>query len=63
MAKKQNSSNKHLDFVALLRSSMHVPEKMVNTVRSTLQMRKLLLQCRWIFFQYQGPEAKTNPLN
>lgn len=32
MAKKQNSSNKHLDFVALLRSSMHVPEKKVNTV-------------------------------
>lgn len=25
--KKQRGSNKHLDFVALLRSSMHVPEK------------------------------------
>lgn len=28
--KKQSSSNKHLDFVALLRSSMHVPEKKVS---------------------------------
>lgn len=30
MARKmKNNSSKHLDFVALLRSSMHVPEKKV----------------------------------
>ncbi len=30
--KKQRSSNQHLDFIALLRSSMHVPEKKAGPV-------------------------------
>lgn len=28
--KKQSGDNKHLDFVALLRSTMHIPEKKVS---------------------------------
>jgi len=34
--KKQRGSNKHLDFVALLRSSMHVPEKKVSPATVTV---------------------------
>lgn len=34
--KKQSSFNKHLDFVALLRSSMHVPEKKVSPATVTV---------------------------
>lgn len=34
--KKQRGSNKHLDFVALLRGSMHVPEKKVSPATVTV---------------------------
>lgn len=34
--KKQCGFNKHLDFVALLRSSMHVPEKKVSPATVTV---------------------------
>lgn len=34
-SKKQSSSQKHLDFVALLRSSMHIPEKKVSPTTVT----------------------------